>query len=64
MTEQTEKEVLGEILSGKYRDYYLPYNRKSTDDAESQKNSINYQKRKNLEFFVIPNTRAVTSGWR
>ena len=50
MTEQTEKEVLGEILSGKYRDYYLPYNRKSTDDAESQKNSINYQKRKNLEF--------------
>lgn len=44
---KTEKELFDEILSGKYRDFYLIYNRKSTDEAESQKNSIEYQKKTN-----------------
>lgn len=40
---KTEKEVLDEIVAGKYRDDYLVYERKSTDDSESQKNSFSYQ---------------------
>lgn len=47
---QTEEAVLKEILSGKYRDCYLIYNRKSTDDTENQKNSIKYQKSENVRF--------------
>ncbi|HEV3245052.1 MAG TPA: recombinase family protein [Candidatus Paceibacterota bacterium] len=37
-------------LSEKNKDCYLIYNRKSTDDAESQKNSLGYQRMRNLEF--------------
>ena len=33
-----------------YSDRYLIYNRKSTDDAANQKNSITYQKAENLRF--------------
>lgn len=33
-----------------YKDFYLIYDRKSTDDAESQKNSLDYQKYENLKF--------------
>lgn len=36
--------------SGAYKDYYLIYNRKSTDDTANQKNSITYQKAENLRF--------------
>ena len=43
-------EIIKLIESGKFENDYLIYNRKSTDDAESQKNSITYQKEKNLEF--------------
>lgn len=32
------------IKSGFYRDFYLVYNRKSTDEPDSQKNSLSYQK--------------------
>ena len=39
-----------DILSGKYRDCYLIYNRKSTDDTENQKNSIKFQKSENVRF--------------
>jgi hypothetical protein len=42
--------TLKEIISGKYRDMYLVYNRKSTDDADNQKNSIKYQKAVNIRF--------------
>ena len=34
-------------MSGKFRDCYLMYNRQSMDEAESQKNSIEYQTREN-----------------
>ncbi len=47
---KTEEAVLKDILSGKYRDSYLIYNRKSTDDTENQKNSIKYQKSENVRF--------------
>lgn len=39
-----------EVESGKYREYYLVYNRKSTDEPENQKNSIIYQKSENARF--------------
>src|SRR5260221_10511389 len=35
---------------GHYRDHYLIYNRKSTDDTDNQKNSIKYQKSENARF--------------
>ncbi len=45
-----QKDIEKEILSGKYRDGYLIYNRKSTDEADSQKNSLEYQKFENSKF--------------
>src|ERR1017187_6962475 len=45
-----EEEILKEISSGKYKDTYLIYNRKSTDEPENQKNSIKYQKSENVRF--------------
>lgn len=47
---KTEKDLIEEILSGKYRDFYLIYNRKSTDEADNQKNSISYQKTENTRY--------------
>lgn len=38
------------IESGVFRSTYLIYNRKSTDDADNQKNSIKYQKANNLRY--------------
>ena len=46
----TLQEVVSEIESGKYRDAYLVYNRRSTDDPNIQKNSIAYQKANNLAY--------------
>lgn len=40
---KTEKEFLDEISIGKYKDQYLVYARKSTDEAENQRNSLDYQ---------------------
>ena len=40
---QTTEETIKEIESGKYRDYHLVYNRKSTDEPENQRNSLKYQ---------------------
>lgn len=37
-------------MIGKYRDCYLVYNRKSTDEPDNQKNSIDYQKKENGRF--------------
>src|ERR1035437_7173571 len=50
ITEKTVEELFKEIESGKYREYYLIYNRKSTDDEDNQKNSIPYQKSENARF--------------
>ncbi len=49
---RTEKEFIKEIESGKYSECYLIYNRKSTDEAENQKNSIQYQKAENSKFAI------------
>lgn len=47
---KTEKELIAEIVNGKYRECYFIYNRKSTDDDDNQKNSISYQKAENARF--------------
>ena len=49
MTEE-ETQIWKDIEAGKYRDCYLVYNRKSTDEPENQKNSLSYQKSENLRF--------------
>ncbi len=38
------------IQSGTYRDFYLIYNRKSTDEPDNQKNSIKYQRAENSKY--------------
>jgi site-specific DNA recombinase len=45
-----DNNTLSDIRAGKYRDCYLIYNRKSTDDTDNQKNSIKYQKAENARF--------------
>jgi site-specific DNA recombinase len=47
---KTDADILKDIHSGKYRDLYLVYNRKSTDEADNQKNSISYQRVENTRF--------------
>jgi site-specific DNA recombinase len=47
---QTDEEILKDVMNGRYRDEYLIYNRKSTDEPENQKNSIKYQKSENVRF--------------
>jgi site-specific DNA recombinase len=42
-----EEQILKDIASGRYKDMYLMYNRKSTDEPNNQKNSIRYQKAEN-----------------
>ena len=50
VVEKTKEKILKDIIDGKYRDCYLIYNRKSTDDTDNQKNSIKYQKSENARF--------------
>src|SRR5882724_8423432 len=45
-----EEKIFKEIESGRFSDCYLIYARKSTDDADNQKNSIKYQKQENTRF--------------
>lgn len=45
-----DKNIIKEIESGKWKNGYLIYNRKSTDEPENQKNSIAYQKSENTRF--------------
>lgn len=47
---KSEKEILSKISSGQYRNTYLIYNRKSTDEANNQKNSIEYQAAENVRY--------------
>jgi site-specific DNA recombinase len=51
MTNMPENEdVLKGVRAGKYRDCYVVYNRKSTDEPDNQKNSIKYQRAENARF--------------
>ncbi|MEM7242983.1 MAG: recombinase family protein [Pseudomonadota bacterium] len=43
-------QILAEIERGTYRNKYLIYNRKSTDEAENQKNSLAFQSAENAKF--------------
>lgn len=47
-----EQELFNGLKRGKYRECYLIYNRKSTDEPHNQKNSIQYQKNENIAFLV------------
>ncbi|MCG3167156.1 MAG: hypothetical protein POELPBGB_02940 [Bacteroidia bacterium] len=49
-SEKENKETLKDIQNGKFKEYYVIYNRKSTDEPENQKNSLHYQKTENLRF--------------
>ncbi len=42
--------ILRDIEAGKYRDCYLIYNRKSTDDTQNQKNTLPYQRQLNMGY--------------
>ncbi len=45
-----ETKTLRKIQTGGFRDSYLIYNRKSTDEPNNQKNSLKYQREENLRF--------------
>jgi DNA invertase Pin-like site-specific DNA recombinase len=45
-----EDQTLKDIEAGRFRDCYLVYNRKSSDDTDNQKNSIKYQRGENVRF--------------
>lgn len=49
-TIKIEDQILKDISVGKYRDCYLVYIRKSTDEPDNQKNSISYQKAEGIKF--------------
>ncbi len=40
----TEEKLIQQIERGDFKDYYLAYPRRSTDDEDNQKNSISFQK--------------------
>ncbi len=50
MTTTIEQHTLNQIQSGKYRDKYLLYLRRSLDEPNSQKNSIPFQKDMTAQF--------------
>ncbi|MBA3830159.1 MAG: recombinase family protein [Taibaiella sp.] len=61
-----EKAFLKAAESGAFRDHYLIYNRKSTDEPNNQKNSIQYQKAENLRFakrFHLPIANITAKGF-
>lgn len=45
-----EDKILKDILAGKYKEYYVIYSRKSTDDTNNQKNSLEYQHKQNFAY--------------
>lgn len=49
-TKTLDASVLKAIKSGKFKNHYLVYNRKSTDEPDNQKNSITYQRAENTRF--------------
>ena len=50
-----ESLLLQEIENGTYRNCYLIYNRKSTDEEQNQKNSIEYQRSENRRYAEAKN---------
>lgn len=50
-----ELQILKDIEAGEHRNYYLIYNRKSTDEPNNQKNSLSYQKQENIKFAQLKN---------
>lgn len=50
IVDKIEAQIIKDITVGKYRHYYLIYARKSTDEADNQKNSIPYQKAEGVKF--------------
>lgn len=50
-----EIQIWKDIEAGKYCDFYIIYNRKSTDEPNNQKNSLTYQKYENLRFALREN---------
>jgi DNA invertase Pin-like site-specific DNA recombinase len=50
MTENCIRATVEEIASGKFAGQYLVYARKSTDEPDSQKNSIAYQRQENVAY--------------
>ncbi len=69
-TLNADEKIIKEINAGKYKEYYIIYDRKSTDDTDSQKNSLDYQlvqntifaQRENLAIAPITLTRLFTNG--
>ena len=49
-SEKTQSQKLKDLKAGKFQDCYLIYCRKSTDEADNQKNSINVQRREIKRF--------------
>ncbi|WP_417455897.1 recombinase family protein [Kordiimonas sp.] len=49
-TTPQEKHLLRDMRAGAFRDRYLVYDRKSTDEPNNQKNSLKYQREENLKF--------------
>ncbi|MEM7242952.1 MAG: recombinase family protein [Pseudomonadota bacterium] len=52
-----EAEIWRRIKAREFKDCYLTYNRKSTDEADSQKNSIVYQDGENIRYAERENLR-------
>ncbi len=48
VTKSPDTETIKAIRAGRFKDHYLIYNRKSTDETENQKSSIQYQRAENL----------------
>ena len=48
--DKNEGQILKDIAAGKYRQCYLVYIRKSTDEPDYQKNSISYQKAEGIKY--------------
>ncbi|MDA9475073.1 hypothetical protein XI03_11295 [Bradyrhizobium sp. CCBAU 65884] len=48
-------------ISDAYKQRYVIYNRKSTDDAENQRNSLTYQRQRNIEFATRQNLPLATA---
>lgn len=55
LIQESDAKELHDIESGKYRNHYLIYNRKSTDELDNQKNSIKYQKLENTKYAMKNN---------
>lgn len=50
MKTKNQETLFKDIVAGKYRDSYLVYGRRSTDDPNIQKNSLKYQRTENTLF--------------